>query len=110
MSDHQFLFAFVFSPFHFLWKIWKIVDGREWGCGRVTVNMPKQSLHHVHEKGIYFSKTATAFTQKFWMKGKPAMFLFYQFLLWFLTVTCSFCPYLYFGSAIMLVTYFVNFR
>ena len=32
------------------------------------------------------------------------------FLLWFLTVTCSCCPYLYFGSAIMLVTYFVNFR
>ena len=31
-------------------------------------------------------------------------------LLWFLTVTCSCCPYLYFGSAIMLVTYFVNYR
>ena len=31
-------------------------------------------------------------------------------LLWFLTVTCSCCPYLYFGSAIMIVTYFVNFR
>ena len=31
-------------------------------------------------------------------------------LLWFLTVTCSCCPYLYFGSAIMLETYFVNFR
>ena len=31
-------------------------------------------------------------------------------LLWFLTVTCSCCPYLYFGPAIMLVTYFVNFR
>ena len=31
-------------------------------------------------------------------------------LLWFLTVTCSCCPYLYFASAIMLVTYFVNFR
>ena len=31
-------------------------------------------------------------------------------LLWFLTVTCSWCLYLYFGSAIMLVTYFVNFR
>ena len=30
-------------------------------------------------------------------------------LLWFLTVTCSCCPYLYFGLAIMLVTYFVNF-
>ena len=27
-------------------------------------------------------------------------------LLWFLTVTCSCCPYLYFGSAIMLVAYF----
>ena len=26
------------------------------------------------------------------------------------TVTCSCCPYLYIGSAIMLVTYFVNFR
>ena len=32
-------------------------------------------------------------------------------LLWFLTVTFSCCPYLYFGSAInMLVTFFVNFR
>ena len=31
-------------------------------------------------------------------------------LLRFLTVTCSCCPHLYFGSAIMLVTYFVNFR
>ena len=31
-------------------------------------------------------------------------------LLWFLTVTCSCCPCLYFSSAIMLVTYFVNFR
>ena len=28
----------------------------------------------------------------------------------YLTITCSCCPYLYFGSAIMLVTYFVNFR
>ena len=27
-------------------------------------------------------------------------------LLWFLTVTCSCCPYFYFGSPIMLVTYF----
>ena len=31
-------------------------------------------------------------------------------LLWFLTVTCSCCPYLYFDSAIMLMIYFVNFR
>ena len=31
-------------------------------------------------------------------------------LLWFLTVTCSCCPYLYFGLAIIVVTYFVNFR
>ena len=31
-------------------------------------------------------------------------------LFWFLTVTCSCCPYLYFGSAIILLTYFVNFR
>ena len=31
-------------------------------------------------------------------------------LLWFLTVTCSCRPYLYFSLAIMLVTYFVNFR
>ena len=30
-------------------------------------------------------------------------------LLWFLTVTCSCCPYLYFGSAVMLVTYFSKF-
>ena len=30
-------------------------------------------------------------------------------LLWFLTVTCSSCPYLYFSSAIMLVTYFSKF-
>ena len=30
-------------------------------------------------------------------------------LLWFLTVTCSCCPYLYFGSPVMLVTYFSKF-
>ena len=30
-------------------------------------------------------------------------------LLWFLAVTCSCCPYLYFGSPIMLVTYFSKF-
>ena len=30
-------------------------------------------------------------------------------LLWFLIVTCSCCPYLYFGSPIMLVTYFNKF-
>ena len=30
-------------------------------------------------------------------------------LLWFLTVTWSCCPYLYFGSAIMLKTYFSKF-
>ena len=30
-------------------------------------------------------------------------------LLWFLTGTCSCCPYLYFGSAFMLVTYFSKF-
>ena len=28
------------------------------------------------------------------------------YTLWFLTVTCSCCLYLYFGSAVMLVTYF----
>ena len=31
-------------------------------------------------------------------------------LLWFLTVTCSCSPYLYFGSAIMLMTYFSKFK
>ena len=31
-------------------------------------------------------------------------------LLWFLAVSCSCCPYLYFSSAIMLMTYFLNFR
>ena len=31
-------------------------------------------------------------------------------LLWFLAVACSCCPCLYFGSAVVLVTYFVNFR
>ena len=39
-----------------------------------------------------------------------SMNFFLFLLLWFLTVTCSCSPYLYFGSAIMLVTYFVNFR
>ena len=31
-------------------------------------------------------------------------------LLWFLTVTCSCCPYLYFGSPIVWVTYLARFR
>ena len=30
--------------------------------------------------------------------------------MWFLTVTCSCCPYLYYGSAIMFVIYLLNFR
>ena len=30
-------------------------------------------------------------------------------LLWFLICTCSSCPYLYFGSPVMLVTYFSKF-
>ena len=30
-------------------------------------------------------------------------------LLWFITATCSCCPYLYFDSPIMLVTYFSKF-
>ena len=30
--------------------------------------------------------------------------------MWLLTVTCSCCPYLYFGSPIMLVTYFSKFK
>ena len=30
-------------------------------------------------------------------------------MLWFLTVTCSCCPYLYFGLPIMLVAYFSKF-
>ena len=52
MSDHQFLFGFVCLPFLLLWKMWQIIDGREWRWGgverfgRVTVNTPK-SLHHV---------------------------------------------------------------
>ena len=88
MSDHQFLFGFVFSPFLLLWKMWKIVGGREWGGdgggeGRVEmfgrVNNRSITYRSVHEKCVYFPKTATAFTQKFWMKVKPAMFLFYQF-------------------------------
>ena len=55
-----------------------------------------------------------------WVPVKPGLshpiFLYWPFqggtvlVLWFLTVTCSCCLYLYFGSAIMLVTYFVNFR
>ena len=54
-----FLFGFVFPPpphthfffFFGLWKMWKIIDGQEWGeverFGLVTINTPKQSLHYV---------------------------------------------------------------
>ena len=49
------------------------------------------------------------------MKVKPPQYFYTDrskavLLLWFLTVTCSCCLHLYFGSAVMLVTYFVNFR
>ena len=39
----------------------------------------------------------------------PSSLILTVLLLWFLTVTCSCCLYLYFGSAIMLVTYFSKF-
>ena len=58
----------------------------------------------------------------YWKWGKPAVDIDIKnniktnidrskavLLLWFLTVTCSCWPYLYFGSAIMLVTYFSKF-
>ena len=51
-------------------------------------------------------KPVLAPPHKYFCAGRSGAVL----LLWFLTVTCSCCPYLYFGLAIMLVTYFVNFR
>ena len=41
LSDHQFLFGFVFSPFLLLWKMWKIVDGGVERFARVTENTPE---------------------------------------------------------------------
>ena len=46
----------------------------------------------------------TALTNITWHASKAVL------LLWFLIVTGSCCPYLYFASAIMLVAYFINFR
>ena len=45
------------------------------------------------------------FLSLFWNFADCLNGFFYSF-----TVSCSCCPYSYFGSAIMLVTYFVNFR
>ena len=41
---------------------------------------------------------------------KESIIVLAVLLLGFLAIACSCCPYLYFGSSIMLVTYFVNFR
>ena len=87
MSGHQFLFGFEFSPFLLLRKMWKIVEGREWLCLRGSAGLQLTRLNNrfitymsVHEKGVYFSKTATAFTQKFWMKVKPSNVYFLSVL------------------------------
>ena len=44
------------------------------GLQSTRLNNRSVTYRSVHEKGVYFSKTATAFTQKFWMKVKPVMF------------------------------------
>ena len=66
---------------------------------------------HVLEQMVHFptrEKNALDLNkapQYFYTDRSKAILLF-----WFLAATCSCYPYLYFGLAIMLVTYFVNFR
>ena len=76
MTDHQFLFGFVFSPF-LLWKMWTKVYSREWGLerlSRVTVNTPNlfclnnRSITYLYMRGVYIfqrpiSIFSIAFTQ-----------------------------------------------
>ena len=74
-------------------------------------------FHQPHVVAIQETKIDSSIaTSEHFPDTCPPVFLYGPFhskavlLLWFLTVICSCCLYLYFGSAIMLVIYFVNFR
>ena len=62
---------------------------------------------HADRTTVFFELRARLGSRKTGLS--PPVFLYRPFQggtsLWFLTVTCSSCPYLYFGSAIMLVTF-----
>ena len=57
-------------------------------------------IEHIHEHSPQRARLGshkTGLTPKYFYTDRSKAVL----LLWFLTVTCSCCPYLYFGSAIM---------
>ena len=64
-----------------------------------TVKLPR-SLRWAHMSFYWFCRAQAHMYTAFGSK---------TLLLWFLTVICSCCPYLYFGSPIMLVTCFGEF-
>ena len=73
----------------------------------ISVPIIHYSCHITEAEGeVGYRKTGLSPPHYFYYTGRSKAVL----LLWLLTVTCSCCPYLYYGSAIMLVTYFVNFR
>ena len=75
-----------------------------------------KSNENIHKKegGSYYVVSANKASSVTGLSPPPQYFFTERskavLLLWFLSVACSCCPYLYFGSAIMLVTIFVNFR
>ena len=73
VNCRQFMYL-VISPFGFEGRIWDLI-----------VSVPDHCL------SFYFKHPQYFYTDR----SKAVL------LLWFLTVTCSCCPYLYFGSAIM---------
>ena len=72
--------------------------------GLLKTFMPWRFRYFLHARGFDLcssSKRYLCIIHTFFLDDE-------QYLLWLLAVTCCCCPYLYFGSAIMLVTYFVN--
>ena len=80
----------------------------DWFNGYFEVDFNKSLTAKLLQQGYRYHKFRKTFS-KFYRRHYELVSKF-NVGLKTLTVTCSCCPYLYFGSAIMLVTYFVNFR
>ena len=118
-TERLFSSNFAMFFFFYFWPHTKMLETPKWFSDCESVNSVvsitisrdyysgAKTKKKKKKKKKTFKRTEKKKKKKKWNKIKSGT---NKLLLWFLTVTCSWCLYLYFGSAIMLVTYFVNIR
>ena len=103
-SKSNFMYSFYWSKQKFF-HMKNLICSRFGELQQLDINI-NIYLHHMNKNILHLYKTRkTGLSPQYFNTDRSKAVL----LLWFLTVTCSCCPYLYFGSAITQVTYFSKF-